>query len=81
MSICKGVYSDVKKISEILDLKISDEIIEMIATQNELFVKEILEESSGICTADKRKIVAADDVKTALKNRGLTIFQSIFEDV
>ena len=56
MSLCKGVYNDVKKLSELLDLELKDDVIELIAAKNEEFIKEILDEANHICLEDKRKM-------------------------
>lgn len=74
MAVCKGILDDVRIIAVALDFGIGDGIVEYIATQNEMFLQEILCDASSICTSSKRKIISRDDVQKAAETRSLPFF-------
>lgn len=77
MSICKGIVSDIKKISKALDYSLDDESIDFIATKNEEFILDILNESSQACIRDKRKIVSLEDLNEVINTRDLYICKDL----
>lgn len=79
MNACRGVVKDSHKQSGLLNVRISNNLAELMALKAENFVSDVLMESSELRNDDKRKIVTLEAIQQLLKENGLDILHPLIE--
>lgn len=69
--VCKGLVTDVEKISEDLHLEINKVMVEYIVEKTQSELLSILRDAEFIANKNKRKTVSAEDVLDVIKERDL----------